>query len=78
MADKKRARGTPKAVGGAEYLKAAGLVLLRVNVTPEQRDRIRAAAALGGYSSVSTYLAEVVVNDAERILKEKGVGKGKG
>jgi hypothetical protein len=73
VADKKRKRDTPKAVGGAEYMKAAGLVLLRVNVTAEQRDRVRAAAALAGYPSVSAYLAELVVLDSSRILKEKGV-----
>jgi hypothetical protein len=45
----------PAGVGGADYRRRAGKVGITVNATPQERDKVRVAAAQAGLS-MSAYL----------------------
>jgi hypothetical protein len=46
----------PPGAGGNDYRKRSGKVGITVNVTLEERDALRIAAAVAGFGSMSSYL----------------------
>jgi hypothetical protein len=63
--------GEPPGVGGAGYRKRAGKIGITVSATPEERDRIRVAAAQAGLSMSAYLLARGLKDTSGRPRRPK-------